>query len=163
MWRISGRCGYLRLPANSSTGAAMAWAFAASAIPRSAHLVIGATDGNGAEHNDLCGGSCARGAAGLREESGRSLKAESNVHRCVAVAADPCISLLCDTLPAAEHRTYQLFFGVAYGKRAWPRALVTFDIQVAKGPLNAEAFCTDTFCHPTARLRLFLTVQVITE
>ena len=34
----------------------------------------------------------------------------------LAVAeALPTISLVADTLPAAEHRTYQLFFGCAYG------------------------------------------------
>ena len=94
----------------------------------------------------------------------------TEVMRCrhyllIAAVAEalPMISLLPDTLPAAEHRTYQLFFGSAYGKRAWPCTFVSFDIQTAYGPLNAAAFCTETFCDATARPRLFLTVQVIIE
>jgi len=75
----------------------------------------------------------------------------------------PVIVLVGETLPAAAHRTYHVFFGCAYRNRAWPFAVVFFDIQTANGPIIAAAFCTDTFCDETALPLLFLTVQAITE
>jgi len=83
----------------------------------------------------------------------------------------PFIVLAGDTLPAAAHRAHQVSvvsLGLAdrdgaYGKMAWPCAFVFFDIQTSYGPCGAEAVCTDTFCDGTARPRLSLTVQVITD
>ena len=89
----------------------------------------------------------------------------------VGVGRLPFIHLVGDTPPAAAHRTHQVSAvslsladrDCAYGKRAWPRAFVFFDIQTEYGPCGTDAVCTDTFCDGTARPRLSLTVQVITD